>query len=153
MAGHNNKLEALSFQIEVVVDDHTTEDFVGSIIQKVENALIKPGWSGLRQVSFKLLIGRNKLKRKLCEALKSLPDKYLSHLSLLTKLPQDLIRIPWIYLLCGRYKCNRALLSLSLCVPGSVMSDRITQVTVVKAHSDNNNSISTARKKVRGDRD
>ena len=77
MAGHNI-LEALSFQIGVAVVYDATEDFVGSTIQKVENVLVKPGWSGLRQVSFKLQINWN--SRRLCEALQSLPDKYLSHL-------------------------------------------------------------------------
>ena len=76
MAGHN-MLEALTFQIRVVERD--TEEFIGSIIQKVENVLVKPGWSMLRQVSFELQIFTN--RRKLCEALQSLPDKYLSHLS------------------------------------------------------------------------
>ena len=85
MAGHN-MLEALSFQIVVEFDVDTTEDFVGSTIQKVENVLVKPGWSGLRQVSFKLQIRvlRNSLKS--CEGLQSLPDKYLSHLSKLESL-------------------------------------------------------------------
>ena len=79
MAGHNI-LEALSFEVRVDVDDDT-EEFVGSIIQKVENVLIKPGWSGLRQISFKLSISYVRNKRNLGETLQSLPDKYLSHLS------------------------------------------------------------------------
>ena len=40
MAGHNI-LEALSFEVEVGGD--AKEDFVGSLIQKVEEVLVKPG--------------------------------------------------------------------------------------------------------------
>ena len=77
MAGHN-MLEALSF--EVYVYDHNTEDSIGPIIQKVENVLVKPGWSALRQVSFEVsIVGVG--NAKLFEALQSLPDKYLSQLS------------------------------------------------------------------------
>ena len=79
MAG-DNMLETLYFEVSVVVDDDT-EDFVGSIIQKVENVLVKPGWSGLRRVTFKLRIPYVRNKRNFCERLQSLPDKYLSHLS------------------------------------------------------------------------
>ena len=80
MAGHN-VLEALSF--EVNVDGHETENFVGSIIQNVEKVLLKPGWSALRQVSFKISIAccLSSRNAELSETLQSLPDKYLSHLS------------------------------------------------------------------------
>jgi hypothetical protein len=82
MAGHN-MLEALSF--EVRVDSDETVDSIGSIIQKVEKELVKPGWSALRQISFTFLISCCHVSRedsaKLSEALQSLPDKYLSHLS------------------------------------------------------------------------
>jgi len=82
MAGHN-VLEALSF--EVLVDGDETKDSIGYIIQKVEKVLVKPGWSALRQVSFKLLIACCQVSKedsaKLSEALQSLPEKYLSHLS------------------------------------------------------------------------
>ena len=76
IAGHN-MLEALSFEVRVKY--HETEDFIGSMIQEVEKVLVKPGWSALRQVSFKVSIA-------CCppfsgETLQSLPDKYLSHLS------------------------------------------------------------------------
>ena len=79
MAGHNI-LEALSFEVEVGGD--AKEDFVGSLIQKVEEVLVKPGsrWSLLRQVSFKVKVLQTKDCAKLCEALQSLPDKYLSDL-------------------------------------------------------------------------
>ena len=77
MAGHN-MLESLSFEIKV--DSHETEDFIGSVIQKVEEVLVNPGWSNLRQVSFKVFCLTWADKAKL-EALRSLPDKYLSHLS------------------------------------------------------------------------
>ena len=68
MAGHN-VLEALSFEIYVGV--HDTVDFIGSIIQKVENVLVKPGWSTLRQVSFELVIPRYGINPELPEALQS----------------------------------------------------------------------------------
>jgi hypothetical protein len=79
----DNMLESLSFRVHVNV--HETEDFVGNIIQKVENVLVKPGWSALRQVSFKLLLLRwgkdDGYSVKLSEALQSLPNKYLRNLS------------------------------------------------------------------------
>ena len=77
MAG-NNTLEALFF--EVGVDDRCTMDFIGSNIQKVENVLVKPGWSALRQVSIKLPFEIRGESAEMSEALQSLPDKYLSHL-------------------------------------------------------------------------
>jgi hypothetical protein len=76
MAGHNI-LEALSFEIHV--DDHEPEDSVGSDIQSVEKALLKPGWSALRQVSFKVIITRWGFGGEYNA--QSIPDKYLSHLS------------------------------------------------------------------------
>ena len=82
MAGRN-KLEALA--LDVNVDGHETEDVIGSIIQKVEEVLIKPGWSPLKQVSFNISIACCLVSREtsaeLSKALQSLPDKYLSHLS------------------------------------------------------------------------
>jgi hypothetical protein len=81
MAGHN-MLESLS--LVVTVDVHESEDFIGPIIQGVEKELVKPGWSALRQVSFIVLItdenGSGNVP-ELCEALQSLPDKYLGRLS------------------------------------------------------------------------
>jgi len=77
MAGHN-MLEALSFdsEVEEAVYWPETEYFTGSLIQKLEEILVKPGWSALRQVSFKVSCpDRSKI-----DALRSLPDKYLSHL-------------------------------------------------------------------------
>ena len=78
MAGHNT-LEALSF--EVFVDQHGAEDSIGSELQRVEKVLLQPGWSTLRQVSFKVTItswggGGGKLYEELVQ---SLPD-YLSRL-------------------------------------------------------------------------
>ena len=77
MAGHN-MLEALSLEVLLFVS-HTI-DFVGSKIQEVENVLVKPGWSALRQVSLKIPLSRWGDCAELEEALQSLPDKYLSHL-------------------------------------------------------------------------
>ena len=81
MAGHN-MLEALSFKVEV--DGDETEDSIGPIIQKVEKVLVKPGWSALRQVSFKVSIAccqvSSEESAELCEVLQSLPDKYLCYL-------------------------------------------------------------------------
>jgi hypothetical protein len=79
LAGHS-KLECLSLVVEV--ESTEKEGLVGSIFQEVEKVFVKPGWSALRQVSFEVSIwnrpGGN--VAKLCEALQSLPDKYLSHL-------------------------------------------------------------------------
>jgi hypothetical protein len=90
MAGHN-MLEALSFEVQV--DDDMAEYLIGFIIQKVEEVLVKPGWSALRQVSFKLLVRRWEMNdgysSKLCEALQSLPDKYLTRLSKLESIAFD----------------------------------------------------------------
>ena len=77
MAGHST-LEVLSF--EVLLDSYHREDSVGSAIREVENVLIKPGWSALRQVSIKLVIRLWGECADFTEALQSLPDKYLSHL-------------------------------------------------------------------------
>ena len=81
MAGHN-MLEALSLEIFIttIYHIHHTVDFVGSKIQEVENVLVKPGWSALRQVSLELPLPRGGKCVELKEALQSLPDKYLSHL-------------------------------------------------------------------------
>jgi hypothetical protein len=80
MTGHN-MLEALF--LEVRVGGYRTEVFVGSIIQNVEKVLVKPGWSALRQVSFKIRCMDTTREQgvELYEALQSLPDKYLTHLS------------------------------------------------------------------------
>lgn len=78
-----NVLEALTFAVEV--DGYETEEYIGSIVQKVEEVLIKPGWSALRQVTFKVEIACCLVPRedsaKLSEVVQSLPDKYLSRLS------------------------------------------------------------------------
>jgi hypothetical protein len=83
MAGHYTMLEALSFHVHV--DGNETADFIGSIIQKVEKVLVKPGWSALRQVSIKISIACCLVSRefglKLSRRLQFLPDKYLSRLS------------------------------------------------------------------------
>ena len=82
MAGHN-MLETLF--LEVKVDGYETEVYVGSIIQNVEKVLVKPGWSSLKQVSFKISIAccsvPQEISTNLSEVLQSLPDKYLNHLS------------------------------------------------------------------------
>ena len=78
MAGHNT-LEALSF--EVFVDQHETEDYIESEVKRVEKVLLQPGWSALRQVSFKVTIscwgGGAKLYEELVQSL----PVYLSRLS------------------------------------------------------------------------
>jgi hypothetical protein len=81
LAGHN-MLEALFFK--VCVYGNETLDFIGSIIQEVEKVLVKPGWSALRKVSFKVYFSawvENARWSELLQSLDSLPDKYLSHLS------------------------------------------------------------------------
>jgi hypothetical protein len=74
MAGHNI-LEALSILIRV--DRLETKESIGSIIQKVGKVLVKPGWSALRHVSFKVSIACCGMPRdyivELLE-LQSLPD-------------------------------------------------------------------------------
>ena len=79
VAGHNI-LEVLSF--EVRIDRNESEDCIGSIIQKLEEVLVKPGWSVLKQVSFKVSVAYyNAFYFTMStELLQSLPDKYLSHL-------------------------------------------------------------------------
>jgi hypothetical protein len=83
MAGHNT-LEALSLEVELFHESIETHDFIGSTFQDVEKVLVKPGWSALRQVSFKVSITFCNISRadraKFLEALQSLPDNYLSHL-------------------------------------------------------------------------
>ena len=77
MAGLN-MLEALSFEFQVDCDESV--DFVGSILQKAENILVRPGWPALRQVSIKIEIIPQEDCTEFVEALQSLPDKYLTHL-------------------------------------------------------------------------
>ena len=77
MAGHN-MLEVLSLEVELLRDE--TADDLGSMFQNVEKVLMKPGWSALRQVSFKIMIVMGN-HVGFSEALQSLPDKYLTHLS------------------------------------------------------------------------
>jgi len=78
-----NILESLSLVVRVSFYD--TEDSIGSAIQKVENILIRSGWSALKEVSIKVTIPlspyQNDADSELLEALQSLPDRYLSHLS------------------------------------------------------------------------
>jgi len=83
MAGHNS-LETLSFKIQLGGDE--TEDSVGSAVQNVAKILVNPGWSSLRQVLLQISIPCCRGvpwedNTEFSEALKSLPDKYLSHLS------------------------------------------------------------------------
>ena len=51
LAGHD-MLEDLSFEIELTHDE--TEVAIGILIENVEKVLAKPGWSALRQVTFKI---------------------------------------------------------------------------------------------------
>ena len=83
------KLETLSFEV-LVEYGRETLDSIGPIIQKVEKVLVKPGWSALRQVSIKIAIASFAGNgRTLYEALQSLPDRYLSHLSKLESVDFD----------------------------------------------------------------
>ena len=80
IAGHNT-LEALSFQVHDV-DEQDSEDSIGSEVQRVEKVLLQPGWSALRQVTFKVTISCWGGSARLYKALvQSLPDIYLSRLS------------------------------------------------------------------------
>ena len=77
MAEHN-VLEALTCEIIM----NCIDDFIGTIIQNVGEVLVKPGWSALRQVSFEVsCVHVTRTDRAKLEALRSLIDKYLSHLS------------------------------------------------------------------------
>ena len=76
-----NMLESLTF--DILVDEHETEDTVGSDVQGVEKVLVKSGWSALRKVSFKITISCWGGSAKLYKAVQSLPDKYLSQISTL----------------------------------------------------------------------
>ena len=89
MAGHN-MLEALIFDLRVD-DQKETEDSIGSEVQRMEKVLLKPGWSALRQVSFKItLIQFGTPNLELHKALeKILPEKYLNHLSKLESVAFD----------------------------------------------------------------
>ena len=82
MAGHNMS-EYLS--LEVMLNRYETPHVIGSMIQTVEKVLVKPGWSALRQVSFKVSVCcgmKNNTCTKLAEELQFLlPDKYLCHIS------------------------------------------------------------------------
>jgi len=90
MAGHN-MLESLSFDLQVD-DQGETEDSIGSEVQRMEKVLVKPGWSALRQVSFKITLihwgtGPN---LELYNALvQSFPDKFLNYLSKLDSVAFD----------------------------------------------------------------
>jgi hypothetical protein len=92
MTGHNI-LEALTFELRLYVFETLAEDSIGSIIQKVESVLVKPGWSALRQVSFKVSISCWEVSwgdsAELLVTLQSLPDKYLSHLPKLESVAFD----------------------------------------------------------------
>jgi hypothetical protein len=84
LAGRN-MLEVLSLKVLIDHDNDSdgllTEDFIGSTIQKVEGVLVKPGWSALKIVSFKLNIFWKRMESEDRRLYELLPDKYLSHLS------------------------------------------------------------------------
>ena len=82
MTGYN-VLETLSFEVEVEAWEEEPEaEDIGSIIQKVEKVLIKPGWSALRQVCFDFSVHTiaGEESDKLYKELQILPNEYLSHL-------------------------------------------------------------------------
>ena len=76
----HNMLEALSFDFHVhgSHDGFEMEDFIGSILQKLEKVLVRviPRWSALRQVSFRVLISPWGIRNiaEFCETLQI--DKY-----------------------------------------------------------------------------
>ena len=76
MAGHY-MLEALSIDVHIL--NHEPADLIGSKLQELEKVLVKPGWSALRRVSFDVTITCC-FSTGSSEVLRSLPDKYLSHL-------------------------------------------------------------------------
>ena len=81
LAGHNT-LKALFLTLHLCDNVDKIEYHIGPIMQDVENVLVKPGWSALKQVSFKVTMASwENRAAELYEALQSLPDEYLSHLS------------------------------------------------------------------------
>ena len=81
LAGHNT-LKALFLTLHLCDNVDEIEYHIGPIMQDVENVLVKPGWSALKQVSFKVTMASwENRAAELYEALQSLPDEYLSHLS------------------------------------------------------------------------
>ena len=81
MAGHN-MLEALSLEVKVHFHVPLVSSFVGPMIEEVEKVLVKPGWSALKKVSIKVSIKCcPESTTKVSEALQSLLDKSLGHLS------------------------------------------------------------------------
>ena len=91
MVGHYSMLKALSFKFRISfhVEEETENPSgtTGAILQNLGEVLVKPGWSGLRQVSFQVSMpycGFGKSREditELSEELHSVPDKYPSHLS------------------------------------------------------------------------
>ena len=78
MAGHN-VLEALTFEFEIG-DSNSREDCIGTIIPKLGEVLVKPGWSALRQVFFK--VACLTMDSAILKALQSPTiEKLLSHFS------------------------------------------------------------------------
>ena len=78
MAGHN-VLEALIFEFEIG-DSNSREDCIGTIIPKLGEVLVKPGWSALRQVFFK--VACLTMDSAILKALQSPTiEKHLSHFS------------------------------------------------------------------------
>ena len=73
-------LESISFRVLVNGPDTNSEGFIGPTLQKMEEVLMKPGWSALKEVSVKIEIITTGDSVEFIEALQSLPDKYLSHL-------------------------------------------------------------------------
>ena len=76
-----NILEALSF--DIFIQEGDDQEMIGPIIQDIEKALVKPGWSALRQVSISVKaqgIGNLEVRAEMEEDLQSLAENYLSQL-------------------------------------------------------------------------
>ena len=81
MAGHN-VLEALTYTITIGSSENKeddADDFVGTIIQKVGEVVVKTGWPDLRHVSFKVSRQARRDRAK-SETLQSLTNKCLSRI-------------------------------------------------------------------------
>ena len=115
MAGYN-MLEALSCEVRVDPKDVKDSDIIGSIIQDMEKVLVKPGWTSLRQVSFKvscIVTEESDYTRMFSELLQYLPDKYLSHpLKLSRSLLLSIIQLPYYHV---TLLLNIHFLCLSIC--------------------------------------
>ena len=115
MAGNYTMLEVLSIQVKLrsrkdILELETVRS-IGFSFQELEEVLVKPGWSGLRQISFKVSIPCCGVSgediAQWSEELQSLPNKYLSRISKLESVAFNYsfdvaeCQVPWL-MFCDR---------------------------------------------------